>query len=184
MPRRSKVYGLPPVIRDELNAQLVANGFQRYEELSDWLDARGFQIGKSALHRYGQDLQVDFEAAMSDIKKATELARAYVSGDLDEQNALLDANARIAQESLLRIQIALRKLETEPEKAAKHVAQVTRALADLGRMSISQKKWAAEVRRKTLEDAAQSVETEAKRQGASAATIDALRAAIMQEMAG
>lgn len=146
MPRRSKVYDLPAELRDELNAQLVANGFQHYEQLADWLVARGHQIGKSALHRYGQDMQEEFEAAMSDVKKATELARAWVSGDADEQAALVDANARIAQESLLRILMELRKAEHEPEKAAKHIAQVTRALADLGRVSLSQKKWAREIR--------------------------------------
>lgn len=165
MPRRSKVYDLPPEIRDELNAKLVANGFQDYEGLEKWLAEQGFEIKKSSIHRYGQLKKEEFEEAMADVKKASELARAYVSGDPDEQNALLDANARIAQEGLLRIQIALRKLETEPEKAAKHIAQVTRALADLGRMSITQKKWAAEIRGQERERAANLVAETALAQG-------------------
>lgn len=165
MPPRSKVYSLPPETRDELNARLVGSGFQGYEELEAWLKRQGFAISKSALHRYGEDLQADFEQTMADVKKATELARAYVAGDADEQAALLDASARIAQEQLLRILIALRQVAAEPDKAAKHVAQVTRALADLGRASISQKKWAAEVRRKALEDAAETIEETARAQG-------------------
>lgn len=40
----------------------------------------------------------------------------------------------------------------------------------------------AEIRKQAKEDAAKAVEVEAKRQGASAATIDSLRAAIMQEL--
>lgn len=165
MPRRSKVYDLPPELRDELNAKLVANGFQKYEPLEDWLNERGWKIGKSALHRYGQDLQEDFESAMADVKKATELARAYVSADPDEQAALVDANARLAQEALLRILMELRKAQAEPHKAAKHIAQVTRALADLGRVSISQKKWASEVRAQERERAAGLVDEMARAQG-------------------
>jgi hypothetical protein len=182
MPRRSKVFGLDQETRDELNARLVASGFAGYEALAQWLEGRGYKLSKSALHRYGGDLQADFDSAMSDVRRTTDLARAYVAGDADEQASLVDATARIAQETLLRISIELRKAELEPEKVAAHMSKVARALADLGRVSIAQKKWAQELRRKTLEAAAQNVESEAKRQGASATTIDALRAAIMQEM--
>lgn len=178
MGRRSKVFELPPEVRDELNARLVANGFRDYEALAGWLAERGIQISKSALGRYGQSLQEDFEAAMADVKKATELARAYVAGDADEQAALVDANARIAQEALLRILIELRKASDEPAKAAKHIAQVTRALADLGRVSISQKKWAAEVRARA-EAAAAKVETIAKKGGLSEKTVQDIRREIL-----
>ncbi len=182
MPRRSKVYDLPPEIRDELNVKLVANGFQDYEGLEKWLTEKGFEIKKSSLHRYGQLKKEEFEEAMADVKKATELARAYVSGDPDEQNALLDANARIAQESLLRIQMALRKLETEPDKAAKHVAQVTRALADLGRMSISQKKWAREIRAELAQELERKVE--AQERSGKPLTADAFKAMLREAYGG
>ena len=57
MPRRSGVTGLPPEIRDELNARLVANGFSGYEALSEWLEEQGYSLSKSALHRHGSVLE-------------------------------------------------------------------------------------------------------------------------------
>ena len=73
MPRRSGVTGLPPEIRDELNARLVANGFSGYEALSEWLEEQGYSLSKSALHRHGSVLEADFEAAMSDVQRTTAL---------------------------------------------------------------------------------------------------------------
>lgn len=151
MPRRSGVLALPATLRDELNARLVANGFSGYEALSEWLEEQGYSLSKSALHRHGNALEADFEAAMSDVQRTTALARAWAKSDEDEQGDLLDATARMLQDALLRITIAMRRAEaaaeeSDPAESAKTLSQVTRALADLGRMSIGQKKWAREVR--------------------------------------
>lgn len=184
MPRRSSVLAVPPEIREELNARLVAGGFAGYEELAAWLAAQGCQISKSALHRYGKGLQEDFEHAMADVKKATELARAYAQSDEDERAALTEASARIAQEQLLRILIGLRKAEDEPGRAARHMAQVSRAIAELGRLTISHKQWQEEERRRAREEAADTAAAEAKRAGLSSDAVAAIRAAIMREVAG
>lgn len=168
MARRSKVYDLPPELREQLNERLVSTGFQGYEQLSGWLAEHGFQVSRSSVQRYGQDLQAEFEEAMADVRKTTELARAMTADNEDEDGALIDATARIVQDHLLRISIALRKAEHEPEKAAKHIASVTRALADVGRMSLGQKMWAREVRKEALEAAAQRVEQAAIGKGLSA----------------
>jgi len=178
MPPRSKVYGLPPALRDELNARLVANGFADYRGLEDWLKGQGYSIGKSALADYGQDLKEDFDAAMSDVKKATELARAFANSDPDEQASLVDATARIAQESLLRITIALRKMEEDPISAARQISSVSRALADLGRVTISQRKFAQEVRER-VNAAAAAAEKIAKKGGLSADAVAEIRGAIL-----
>lgn len=151
MPRRSSVFALPGEVRDELNARLVGNGFSDYEGLAVWLDEQGFAISKSSLHRHGKGLQEDFELAMADVQKTSALARAWSQSDEDEKGDMLDATARIVQDHLLRIAIALRNVESEPTESAKHLSQVTRALADLGRMSIGQKKWAHEVKTRTQE---------------------------------
>lgn len=166
MPRRSAVSALPAAVRDELNARLVANGFGDYEALSAWLAQQGFAISKSALHRHGSALEADFEAAMADVQRTTALARAWAQSDEDEQGDLLDATARMLQDALLRITIAMRKAEAEAEEsdpgaAARTLSQVTRALADLGRMSIGQKKWALEVKGRLAAKMA-DLETEAK----------------------
>lgn len=178
MPARSKVFDLPPELRDELNVRLVGCGFQDYEGLAAWLTEQGYKISKSALHRYGQEQQAEFEAAMADVKKATDIARAYVTGDADEQDALLDATTRIAKEAVLRITIALRQAEQEPQKAAKQISQIARALADLGRMSINQKKWAHEVRERA-EAAADKVAQLARASGTPEDAIDTYRREIL-----
>lgn len=54
MPKRSTVKALPQSIRDWLDSALVENNFSGYRELEDELKKRGYDISKSAVHRYGQ----------------------------------------------------------------------------------------------------------------------------------
>ena len=56
MPSPPKVARLSEPLRAELDRRLIANGFSDYYALSDWLEEHGFEIGKSALHSYGQGL--------------------------------------------------------------------------------------------------------------------------------
>lgn len=182
MPPRNRVYDLPQGVREALNERLVSTGFQDYAGLVDWLGERGFTVSKSSVHRYGQDLQQEFEEAMGDVRKTTELARAMTAEQDDESGALLDATARIVQDQLLRISIAMRKAEEDPAKAAKQLGSVTKALADIGRVSLSQKKWARELRLEAAQEAAARAETAARRQGISDDGVAALRAAIMEGM--
>ncbi len=161
MPPRSAIHTLPPELRDQLNARLVQSGFGGYEALSAWLQAQGFEISKSAVHRYGQALESEYAAAMADVKKATELARAYTAEDADDGAALTGAIARMAQESLLRVLLSLRKAEQagahEPQEMARHMSQVSRALADLGRVTISHAKHAQALRAQLAQELEQRV---------------------------
>lgn len=162
MPPRNAIFTLPPELRDQLNAKLVQSGFGDYTGLSAWLQEQGWEISKSAVHRYGQALASEYEAAMADVKKATELARAYAADDADDGAALTGAIARMAQESLLRILLALRKAEQagehEPQEMAKHMSQVSRALADLGRVTISHAKHASAIRAQLAQELEQRVQ--------------------------
>ncbi|AQU83238.1 MULTISPECIES: DUF3486 family protein [unclassified Halomonas] len=182
MPPRNKVFDLPQEVREELNEKLVSSGFQGYEALAGWLSERGYNVSKSSVHRYGQDLQEEFEEAMGDVRKTTELARAMASESEDESGHLIDATARIVQDQLLRISIAMRKAEHEPDVAAKHLSSVTKALADIGRVSLSQKKWAKELRVEVAKEAAEKAETAGRAQGLSNEGVAALRAAILEGM--
>ncbi|MDW7746572.1 DUF3486 family protein [Halomonas sp.] len=179
MPPRNKVYDLPPEIREELNEKLVSTGFQGYSALADWLEDRGYNVSRSSVHRYGKDLQEEFEEAMGDVRKTTELARAMTAEQDDESGALIDATARIVQDQLLRITIAMRKAEHEPEKAAKHLASVTRALADIGRVSLGQKKWARELRLEIAQEAAEAAEGALAGQGMTREAIDSIKRDIL-----
>lgn len=182
MAPRSRVYELPPELRDELNQRLVNSGFQGYQGLADWLNEQGYSLSRSAVQRYGQDLREEFEAAMGDVRKTTQMAKALAEADDDSQGALVDVTARMVQEHLLRITIALRNAEHEPEESAKHLARVTHALADIGRMSLGQKKHAMQVRKEAAAEAADKAESAARAQGISDDGVAALRAAIMEGM--
>ncbi|WP_342596327.1 DUF3486 family protein [Salinicola lusitanus] len=179
MPPRSKVYELPPEIRDQLNEKLVSSGFQDYTGLAEWLESNGYKISRSSVARYGSDLQQEFEEAMGDVRKTTELARALTAEQEDESGALLDATARIVQDQLLRISIAMRKAEEDPAKAAKQLGSVTKALADIGRVSLSQKKWARELRVEVAAEAAAAAEGAMASQGMSRDAIDAIKRDIL-----
>lgn len=175
MPPRNGVYALPPELREQLNARLVQAGFGGYEGLVTWLDSQGYQISRSAVHRYGQALASEYESAMADVKKATELAKAYAADDADDGAALTGAIARLAQESLLRVLLALRKAEQAgehaPQEMARHMSQVSRALADLGRVTLSQAKHAQQLRAQL----AAEMERRVVASGAKAITPEALR---------
>ncbi|ATG73669.1 hypothetical protein AN401_07200 [Zobellella denitrificans] len=178
MAPRSKVYSLPPELREQLNERLVNSGFAGYEALSAWLAESGHNISKSAVHRYGEDLREEFEEAMGDVRKTTELARAMAADDTDESGHLLDATARIVQDQLLRISIAMRKAEADPATAAKQLSSVTRALADIGRVSLGQKKWAREVRAEILAEQRAKLDAMPNQGGVTEETKQAIREAL------
>lgn len=175
MPPRSKIFDLPHELREELNQRLVTNGFQGYEQLASWLSERGYDVSRSSVQRYGRSLQDEFEEAMGDVRKTTQMAKAWADSDEDTRGSLMGATSQLVQEQLLRITIALRNAEHEPEKAAAHFAKVSHALADLGRMSLSQKKWAQEVRREAMKEAADKAAEVARRGGLSADLVNDLR---------
>ena len=67
MPQRSKILTLPDNVKADLNNRLISGGFAGYEALSEWLISEGYEISKSALHRYG----TEFEQRLGAIRVAT-----------------------------------------------------------------------------------------------------------------
>ena len=51
MAPRSSIDLLPETVRHALERRLVESGFADYTELADWLQAEGYQISRSAVHR-------------------------------------------------------------------------------------------------------------------------------------
>ena len=158
MPSRRKIFELPIELREELERRLVSSGFGGYCGLSDWLAEQGFSISKSALHKYGQELEAEFESAMADVRYAKALAKAYAADDPDDSQAFTGAIAAMGQHALLKIMLAIRKADQDPTQNAKLMAQVSQALTSLGRLSISQSRHANDVRRQVAEDLARRVE--------------------------
>lgn len=156
MPRRSKVEGLPSDVKAWLDQALVQNNFSQYELLSAELAKRGYEIGKSGLHRYGQQ----FEERLKTLRLVTEQARAVVQAAPDEDGAVNDALVRLTQEKMFSI---LMEMNVDPD--AVDLPKLARAVAELGKASVAQKRWQAEARKQALADAAKEAGEAAKSAG-------------------
>lgn len=172
MPRVSKVQRLNEDDKAWLDDLLIARGFSGYAELEQLCRERGVDISSSAIHRYGQSFQERLEA----VRLVTEQARAVVEHAPDEEGAVNDALMRIVQEKLFTILVDT-ELDTD------NLPKLARAIADLGRAAVNQKKMAAEVRKQVLTEAAANAEASARKQGVSKDGVAALRAAIMGQLA-
>lgn len=179
MAPRNKVFSLPLEVREELNEKLVNSGFQGYAGLAAWLKDRGFEVSRSSVQRYGQDLQEEFEEAMGSVRRTTEMAKAMADAVEDDEGNLIDATARLVQEHLLRISLEFRKMEIEPDAAAHHLGKVSKALDSLGRLSLTQKKHAKELRAQVAKEAAAKAETSMASQGMSREAIDSIKRDIL-----
>lgn len=166
MPPKSKVLALPPEVKAWLDQALIENNFSQYELLSSALAERGHSIGKSALHEYGQN----FEGRLAALRTASEQAKAMVAAAPDDEGAVNEALMRLVQEQIFNSLMA--------QDGKVDLAKMAKAVAELGRASVVQKKWQAEVRERA-EVAANAVEKIAKKGGLSAATREEMRREIL-----
>lgn len=166
MPPRSKVAQLPPEVKAWLDQALVESNFSGYELLSAELAERGYDIKKSALGEYGKN----FEERLSALKMASEQAKAMVAAAPDDEGAVNEALIRLVQENIY-VSLMAKDGKIDPYKAAK-------AVSELGRTSVVQKKYAVEVREKA-EAAAAKVEKIAKKGGLNAETVAEIRREIL-----
>lgn len=150
MPPRSKVEQMPPEVKAWLDRALVDNNFSEYEALSCELKERGFDISKSALNRYGQD----FEARLSALKMASEQAKAIVEATPDDEGAVSDALMRLVQERLFSLLLA--------EEGKVDLPKAAKAIAELAKATIAQKRFAIEqgARKKLLAEQEERLEEE------------------------
>lgn len=172
MPPRSKVKSLPAKVKTWLDQALADNNFSDYEALSAELAGRGFAISKSALHRYGQG----FEERLSALKMASEQAKAIVTAAPDDEGAVNEALLRLVQEHLFKL-----LMDTEGKV---DLPKVAKAVAELGRASVVQKKWAAEVeiKRAALQEAADRVGAAAQARGLNAEEASFWREQVLKGM--
>ena len=143
MPRRSKVHALPPELKEWLDAELVKRGFGDYVQLARDLKARGADVSKSALQRYGSP----FERSMARVKMATEQACALVDAAPDDEDKLSAAVIRVTQEKILNL---LMELDIDPENV--DVNKLFKNAAEIGRASGANKKFSQEARAAAKEE--------------------------------
>lgn len=169
MPPRSKVHSLPAELKEWLDNELMARGFSNYEQLAADLKARGADVSRSALQRYGSP----FEKKLAQLKLAGEQARALVDAAPDEEDKLGAAVIRMTQEKIFNL---LMNLDIDPEEV--DVNKLFKNAAEIGKASVSQKRFSSEVRARA-EAAAANVEKIAKKGGLSAESVEQLRREIL-----
>ena len=146
MARPSKILALPEEIHAELDRRLIKRGFNGYRDLSAWLASQGYEISKSAVQEYG----ANFEERLATLKLATDQAKALVEAAPDDEGSISDALMRLVQEKLFTV---LMTFQVDPNKPL-NLGSLAKAISELGRASVSQKKWRAEVRAKAAAAAA------------------------------
>lgn len=166
MPPRSKVQQLPANVKAWLDKYLVDTNFSGYEALSAALEERGYSIGKSALHAYGQS----FEDRLAALRQSSEQAKAVVTAAPDDEGAVNEALMRLVQDHLFKLLMA--------SEGKLDLPKVAKAVAELGRASVVQLKWKTEYRERA-EAAAAKVEKIAKKGGLSADTVAEIRREIL-----
>jgi hypothetical protein len=177
MPPRNKVHGLPPELKEWLDNELVARGFGDYVQLAADLKARGADISKSALQRYGSP----FEQRMAQLKMASEQARALVDAAPDDEDKLGAAVVRMTQEKIFNL---LMELKVDPGKV--DVNKLFKNAAEIGKASVTHKRFSmearaaieAEARLKLLEEQKAKLEAMGHQAGVTPQTKQAIREAL------
>lgn len=149
MPQVSKVQRLNSDDKEWLDHELISRGFAGYSELEALCQQRGIDISSSSLHRYGSS----FKERLEQVKLITEQARAVVAEAPDDEGAINEALMRLVQEKLFSLVV-----ESEFDTDNMKLDKVARAIADLGRASVSQKRLAAEARKEMLREQEQRLE--------------------------
>jgi len=139
MAQRSAVAQLPGEVREELERRLLRNAFSNYQDLADWLCEAGYEISKSSVHRYGRQ----FEQRMSALKVATDQAKTLAAEAGDDEGAMNEALLRLVQTKTFEI-----LLELDEAEQTKNLSKIGHMVAELARASVTQKKWAEQVRAK------------------------------------
>ncbi len=168
MPARSQIELLPPEIRQEFEKELIKRSFSNYSQLIAWLSERGYQISRSAAHRFGQNFQARCDA----IRIATEQARAIVASVGDDEDNLSEALIRLIQQMTFDILIK------QGEDIGEILPKIGIMVSKLSKASVDVKKNAAEIRNKT-KNAADDVVKIAKSKGLTDATAEQIRKKIL-----
>ncbi len=179
MGRESSVTTLPEEVRNALNQELAARNFTGYAELEDWLRGQGFEISRSAIHRYGQKI----ERRMAAIRASTEAAKFITEAAGDDADARSEAVIALVQTEMFDSIIAIQEAGDEDEKMSPadrlgRMSEAAKNIATLTRASIAQKQYKAQVLAKATEVAEKAAKL-ASKGGMSAATVEEIRRSIL-----
>lgn len=175
MAQRSSVEKLPTDVRHELERKLAENGFGNYTELADWLKAQGYEISRSAVHRYGSKVQKRFAS----IKASTEAARLIAEGASDEGDTRSEALMAMVQTELFDALVEIGDMDNlGAVERFNMVAKASKNIAALTSASTNLKEYQAKLQVK-IEQTASEVAKVVKKGGLSDETADEIRRKIL-----
>lgn len=178
MAPRSSIEKLPEDVRRWLERALTENGFSGYVELEELLKEKGYQISKSAIHRYGQKIERRFKA----IKDSTEAARIIAEGAEDKEDKRSEALMGLLQsslfEALVDIEDAKEDEKMSPMEKFQALSFAGKNVASLIQASTKLKAYQAEVKQRA-ETTAKEVEKVVKKGGLSDEVADEIRRKIL-----
>lgn len=192
MARSSSIDKLPPDILEQLHALLRdprVNQLDVTARINDLLDERGEEpVSKSAVNRY----KMRMDQAGSALRDSRMIAEMWIgklgAAPQGQVGQLTNEIIRtLALDLSLAIQDLTRDGKIDPEnlpetvKMVKHLAE---AQDKLEKAASENSKRDAQIRDAARKEAAEAAETAAKKAGVSQDGIAAMRAAIMQELAG
>ncbi len=161
---------LPPEVKAWLDRALVEGNFSGYDLLAEALKDRGCEISKSSVQRYG----ASFDKRLQTLKLASEQAKAIVAATPDDEGAVSEALMRLVQEKLFQVML---EFQIDHDKPL-NIASAAKAVAELSRATVGQKKWASEMREKASA-AAEAVTQVARKGGLTVEAVERIRREIL-----
>lgn len=175
MAPRSSIEKLPEDVRRWLERALTENGFSGYVELENLLKEKGYQISKSAIHRYGQKIENRLKA----IKESAEIAKLITDQVDDEGDSQSDALMRLVQTDLMNLLIDARNVdELDIKDRMKILGNIGKNIAAMTNSSVKLKQHQADVKRRA-EIAAAETEKIVVQAGLSADTVKMIKEQIL-----
>lgn len=151
MPSPSVFDTIPPELRQELEARLLAQGFGGYGELSDWLKGAGYEISRASVGIFGKQFKERHQA----LQMMRQMAIAYrqelpQGGEEAVQETLLEVGKALTLEFAFMVQNALttQKGLNELKLLTPFVGTATRAIESINRSDVAVAKYADEVKGK------------------------------------
>jgi ribonuclease HII len=148
MARKSTVQQLSPEVRSYLERRIVEGRLTLDELIADLQETFPNEAApsRSAVHRYGKKL----ERKLSAIKASTEAAKLIAESAPDQADLRSAAVISLVQSELFDAMVSLQEAEEESDAGArvKLLSQAAKAIAEVSRASVVQKRWQDEVAEK------------------------------------
>lgn len=133
----STIDQLPSDIKSWLDDELLRHACKDYTGLAKLLNERGCRISKAVIGQYGAAVELRQQVLRASIAGAKSLLEI----DVDDEMVMGQALVSLVQQKLFELLMGLEESDMDPVQ----LGRLTRAVADLSRADLQNKKYAAEV---------------------------------------